>query len=111
IVAMQALEGGDGVHGYVINDPSITSKDEARKRARQELDEFSNPLLSGVFETRTGLLQAGSIFTPGQFVTVNLPTWGISSDTDYTIQEVQISMLEDGTSIQYFYRVTFGGRL
>ena len=74
---MTALEGGDGVHAYAIHDLSITSKSEARDRALQELAEVPNPLLTAVFETRTGLLQSGSIFKPGQKITVNLPTWGI----------------------------------
>ena len=60
---MTALEGGDGVHAYAIHDLSITSKSEARDRALQELAEFANPLLTAVFETRTGLLQSGSILS------------------------------------------------
>ena len=111
ILAMTALEGGDGVHAYAIHDLSITSKSEARDRALQELAEFANPLLTAVLKTRTGLLQSGSIFKPGQKITVNLPTWGINTDTTYLIKDVQLTMTTDGTTIEYHYRVTFGGRL
>ena len=40
---------------------------------------------------------------------MNLPTWGINTDTTYLIQDVQLTMTTDGTTIEYHYRVTFGG--
>lgn len=109
--AMAAIEGGDGVHDFTIDDSSINSKAEARDRALKELDEYANPLINGVFTTRTGLLQAGTYFVPGQNITLNLPSWGILTDTQYQIQEVQTTMTEDGTNIEYGYSVRFGGRL
>lgn len=109
--AMAAIEGGDGVHDFTIDDSSISSKAEARERALKELDEYANPLVNGVFTTRTGLLQSGTYFEPGMNVTLNLPVWGILSDTQYQIQEVQTTMHEDGTNIEYEYQVRFGGRL
>jgi len=111
VIAMKAIEGGDGVHGYTINDTTILSLDQATQRALKELDQYSNPTLSGRFTTRTGLLSAGSYFTPGQLLTVNLPTRGIAVDTNYIILKVVTSLFEDGTSIEYRYDVTFGGRL
>lgn len=108
---MSAIEGGDGLHEFTISDTSIKSKAEARDRALKELEEYANPLINGVFYTRTGLLSAGSYFIPGQAVTLNLPTWGISVDTEYQIQEVQTTLNEDGTTIEYEYAVRFGGRL
>lgn len=108
---MKAIEGGDGLHEFTINDSSIKSKAEARNRALKELDEYANPLINGVFKTRTGLLTAGSYFRPGQQVTMNLPTWGITVDTDYQIQAVDTTLNEDGTNIEYEYSVRFGGRL
>lgn len=111
ILAMKAIEGGDGIHAQSITDKAIKSKDEARQRALKELQEYANPLLNGVFETRTGLLTAGSIFEAGQELTVNLPTWGISTDTKYLVQEVTTTLLEDGSNIEYNYKVKFGGRL
>ncbi len=111
IATMKALEGGDGVHGYTIQDSTIVSNDQAQQRALRELDAFSVPILSGQFTTRTGLLTAGSYFSPGQLLTVNLPSWGISSNTTYIIQKVVTSLNESGSAIEYTYDVTFGGRL
>ena len=111
IAAMQAIEGGDGIHTKVINNTGIKSKVEAREFALKEIGEYGNPLVTGNVKTRSGLLQSSTVFAPGQYVTVNLPTWGISTSTDYVIQEVRINMIEDGTNIEYFYEVIFGGRL
>lgn len=111
IAAMAALEGGDGLHEYTINESSIKSKAEARQRALKELIEYGNPIVNGYFVTRTGLLSAGSYFAPGQELTVNSPSWGISTDTKYTVQEVVITLVEDGSTIEYNYSVRFGGRL
>lgn len=111
IALMSALEGGDGVHGFVINDSTITSQEQARKRGQQELLMFALPILQGEFTTRTGLLASGSYFVPGQALSVNLPSWGISTTTVYLIQRVTMSMVETGSSIEYHYRVTFGGRM
>jgi len=111
IIAMTALEGGDGLHEYTIIESSIKSKAEARQRALKELAEYANPIVTGQFKTRTGLLTSGSIFQPGQELTINSPSWGISTDTKYLIQEVIITLVEDGTNIEYNYNIRFGGRL
>lgn len=111
ILAMKALEGGDGIHSYTINDSTILSLGQAQQRALKELDAFANPTLSGEFITRTGLLSAGSYFSPGQALTVNLPVWGISVNTVYIIQKVVTTLDESGSAIEYHYDVTFGGRL
>lgn len=111
ILAMKALEGGDGKHGYTINDATIVSSDQARSVALQELNQFGNPVLSGEVITRTGLLTAGSYFSPGQLLTVNLPAWGILVDTQYIIQKVVTTLNESGSAIEYHYDITFGGRL
>jgi hypothetical protein len=108
-----ALDGGDGAYEYTIKDPSIASKDEAWARGMRELDEFADPLVNGTFKTRTSLLSGGSIFSPGQMLTVNLPTHGIAQDAAFLVQEVNISLSEDagaGTT-EYTYEVRFGGKL
>jgi len=110
IAFFAALEGGDGTHFYTIRDTSITSKSEARDRADQELAEFADPLANGTFKTRSDMLGASHIFAPGQYLTANLPSWGISSDTAFLIQEVKISLTES-SSITYHYEVRFGGKL
>lgn len=111
IAALIAIEGGDGLHSYTIQDTTILSSDQAQKRALKELEQFSNPILSGTFRTRTGLLSAGSYFAPGQALVVNLPSWGISTNTTYTIQKVVTTLVESGDAIEYTYDVTFGGRM
>lgn len=111
IAAFAALDGGDGVYEYTIKEPSITSKAEAAARALQELEDFSTALVNGQFTTRTSLLSGGSYFQVGQYVTVNLPTYGINSNTAFTIQEVGTSLNEDGTTIEYIYKVRFGGKM
>ena len=104
------LDGGDGVYEYTIKDASISTMEEAAERAQKELDEYSMPLVAGVFRTRTGLLQSGSIFKPGQILTVNLPSHGLSTDTAFMIQEVTISVIE-GSATEYMYTVKFGGKI
>ena len=111
IAAMAALEGGDGLHERTITNSSIKSKDLARQVALKELVEYANPLVNGQFITRTGLLNSGTFFKPGQELTVNLPAWGVSTDTKYLIQEVITTLVEDGSTIEYNYSVRFGGRL
>ena len=111
ILAMKALEGGDGLHEYTIVESSIKSKAEARQRALKELVEYANPIITGQFKTRTGLLNTGTIFTAGQELIINSPSWGVSVDTAYLIQEVITSLIEDGSTIEYNYTVRFGGRL
>lgn len=110
IAIMKALEGGDGRHQYAITDNTVRSKAEARQKAKTQLQLYAYPLLTGVVKTRTSLLQAGSYFTPGNYVIINSPVWGISSDTAYLIQEVVLTAQEDGSRIEYFYDITFGGR-
>lgn len=110
IAFFAALDGGDGVYEYTIKEQSITTKEEATARALEELSQFADPLVDGRFRTRTSLLESGSIFTAGQYLTVNSPVNGIDTDTAFLIQEVIVSMVEDGTNTEYIYDVRFGGR-
>lgn len=110
IAALQALEGGDGVHEYTIKESTIASKAEAQLRAEQELTDFALPLVDGRFKTRSDMLGAGNIFKPGQILTVNVPSWGISTDTVFQIQEVNIDIEENDTETFYHYEIRFGGK-
>lgn len=110
IVAMKAIEGGDGIHAYTIQDRTIVSNGQAQARALKELDNFAFPTLIGRVQTRTGLLAAGSYFQSGQIVTINTPTYGISTDTPYMIQKVMTTLDESGDAIEYHYTIDFGGR-
>jgi hypothetical protein len=105
-------DGGDGIYEYTLKEEAVSSKAEALERAQQELDEFAMPLVNGQFTTRTSLLDPGSIFAPGQYLTVNLPTYDIDDDTAFLIQEVNINLLEtSSTTTEYEYTVRFGGKL
>lgn len=60
IAAMQALTGGDGVYdGPLINDPSISSVEDARARGRAELELYANAVRTITFETDIDGLRAG----------------------------------------------------
>lgn len=111
IATMKALEGGDGKHAYTITDSTILSKLQAQQRALTEIIKYGLPIVSGEVITRTGLLQAGSYFIPGQIITVNLPSWNINVDTPLQIQNMHTAMSETGSSIEYTYTLTIGGRL
>lgn len=110
IAFFAALDGGDGTYSYTIKEPSISTKEEATERALEELAQFADPLVDGRFTTRTGLLEAGSIFTAGQYLTVTSAVNGIDEATAFLVQEVRIEMEEDGTDTEYHYHVRFGGR-
>lgn len=113
IAFFSALDGGDGIMEYSIKEPSITTKEEATQRAQEELAAYARPLVDGRFATRTSLLEPGSIFSAGQYVTVNSPVNEITDDTAFLIQEVVIRMTEDETTgyTEYEYQVRFGGRI
>lgn len=111
IAFFAALDGGDGVKEYTIKEPSITSIAEANARGKQELEEYSMPLVDGKIVTRSGLLTAGSVFRPGQMLTLNIPSQGLATDTAFLIQEVGITLNEDGTNTEYSYEITFGGKV
>lgn len=111
IAYFAALDGGNGIYEYTIKDASITSKSEAAARAIQELADFADPLVNGQFTTRTSILSGGSLFAPGQSLTVNVATYGINST--FLIQEVNTTLVQDSAAgtAEYLYTVRFGGRL
>lgn len=111
IAFFAARDGGDGTYEYTLKEGSISTKEEATARAVQELDEFSMPLVNGQFKTSSSLIGASSIFKPGQVLTVNLPTHSIDTDSGFLIQEVNIELVENGTTTEYIYTVRFGGKL
>lgn len=59
---MKLLLGGDGIFdGAVINDASFRTFDEARARAKAELDAYANPILTANFNTEVDGLEVGQI--------------------------------------------------
>jgi len=62
IAAMRALVGGDGIYdGSLINDQSIETYEEARRRAQAEIDQYKNPILTAKFRTEKDGLKVGQI--------------------------------------------------
>lgn len=109
IAFFAAKDGGDGRYKYTIKDTSIGSIAEAGDRAQQELNDYADALVEGAIVTRTGLLTTGSYFAPGQALTVNLPSFGLSTDTVFLIQEVRVDVIE-GDVTEYRYTIKFGGK-
>lgn len=101
----------NGIWDYTIKDQSITTKQEAAERAAKELEQFADPLVKGIFVTRTSLLSPGTVFEVGQSLTVNLPTYNIATDTTFLIQEINTEMSEGDGRIEYTYTIRFGGKL
>ena len=62
INAMKLLTGGDGIYeGSAITDTNIRTWDEARKRAKVEVETYKNPVITASFETEKEGLKAGQI--------------------------------------------------
>lgn len=113
ISALAAIEGGDGIHSYTITDTTIVSLDQARAEAQQELALYSVPLVTIEVVTRTSLLTNPThFFAAGQAIQAQFPSWGINALTTYIIQQM-VTTLTEGASgaIEYYYDITFGGRL
>ena len=49
--AIASIEGGDGIFEYLIVDEKLVTIDSARERGRAELSLYSNPIVSGSFES------------------------------------------------------------
>jgi len=59
---MKALTGGDGIYeGGAITDTNIQTWDEARKRAKVEVETYKNPVVTATFITEKEGLRAGQI--------------------------------------------------
>jgi hypothetical protein len=98
--AVKAVQGGDGVYEHSIVDDSLTTIDAAEAAGNADLREHANPRVKGSFETEIGG------WAPGQLVTINLPSRGITGT--FLIQKVTIT---PATPESRTYRVEYGGRL
>ncbi|MFA5305983.1 MAG: hypothetical protein WC365_00900 [Candidatus Babeliales bacterium] len=82
--ARAAIEGGTGVYGTVINDGNIDLLADATTAATNALKKF------GIIP-RTLTIKSWTLdWIAGTKLKVNLPTFGISSDTYYLIEEVTL---------------------
>lgn len=84
---LAAIEGGDGIHEYQINDPSIQTTADATSRALAELALFANPIVTFDYYTRD------QKSLPGAIVHINLPDIGPVGD--YQIQQVTVDQVKN----------------
>lgn len=88
IDAMKVLLGGDWIFDWsVINDSSIRDWNEARIRAKAEVDAYSNPILTADFTTQQDGLQAGQI--------IHITDTDRWIDNDFLIQKISKSSRND----------------
>ena len=101
ILAMINYEGGNGVYeGQLIIDETIETKESARDRARAEINQYSNPIVTGTFITT----EYG--YKSGQLLTINISSRNI--DTQYLIHQVNTVSLGNGV---FEYEITFSTKL
>lgn len=92
IATMKALAGGDWIFDWpVINDSTISSFDDARKRARAEIDAYSNPIISATFVTEQWWLKAWQI--------IRIQDTSRSLDSVFLIQRVVRNSVDGAKSI------------
>jgi len=81
IAAMLALTGGNGVFDWnLITDTSILTYEEARTRARAEVNAYGNPTISADFVTEQCGLKAGQV--------IHITDTSRGIDTDFLIQKI-----------------------
>lgn len=97
--ARAASEGGTGVYGAVINDTNISTTSDATAAATTALKR--NGVIPRTLVFTTGALD----YWPGTKMTVNLPTLGLSSNTYFLIEEVELFDL-DGINLRSRIRAT-----
>ena len=97
ITARQAVEGGSGVYGDIFIDGSITTGADAEIIADNMLKKDGTVPLELIFDSGATDWRAGTKLM------ANLPTFGISSNTYFLVDEVEIY---DATGLHLRSRVT-----
>jgi len=96
IATMKALAGGDGIFdGPVINDTTISSFDDARKRALAEIEAYANPVISATFITEQWWLHAWQI--------IRIQDTSRSLDSRFLIQRIVRNSIEKAKSSYLWY--------
>lgn len=91
IDALKLIAGGDGIFdGDVIEDASILTFEEARRRAQAEVNAYGNPIINIKFQTNKAWLHAGQVI---RIIDINR---GINDD--YLIQKVSRKSKEGARS-------------
>ena len=89
ISTFSAMEGGGGIYEHLIVDKYISSKEEARQRARADLEIYATTLSEGEFETHGNGLRAG------QKILVSSASRGISEY--FVINKVTFRQFDAGS--------------
>lgn len=97
---MKALEGGDGIYEHIIVDKEVASKDLARQISQADLDQHSDPLLSGSFRTNERGLRSGQL--------IHITNTKRNIESDFLIRKVTMSWL---TADKYVYDVQIASKL
>jgi hypothetical protein len=87
IASLSAIEGNDGEYQFLINDPTINTKEGARQRALAEVAAWANTTSEGEFVTHTSGLRAG------MRILINSTSRGINEE--FIINKVTISILNE----------------
>ena len=101
IAACKTLLGGDGIFdGPVVNDTSIRSFEDARARAKAEIAEYANPIITANWESEQDGWKAG------QIVLIQDSNRGINAS--YIIQKVSRTQTTPG---RWMYQVQAGSTM
>lgn len=95
ITARQAIEGGSGVYGNVFQDTNILTDADAEVAADNLLKKYGTVPITLTFNSDTNDWVAGTKLL------VNLPTFGISTNTYFLIEEVTVRDLGGGNIRSY----------
>ena len=99
IAARQALEGGSGVYGNVFDDTNILTEANAEVAADNLLKRYGKVPISLIFNSDATDWRAGTKLM------ANLPTFGISVNTYFLIEEISITDLSAGR-LRFFIAAT-----
>lgn len=97
---MKDIEGGDGIYEHIIVDKEVKSKDLARQMSQADLDQHSNPILSGSFRTNEKGLRSGQL--------IHITNSKRNIDSDFLIRKVTMRWL---TEDKYVYDVEIASKL
>lgn len=97
---MKALEGGDGIYEHIIEDKEVKSKDLARQLSQADLEQHSNPLLSGNFKTNEKGLRSGQL--------IHITNTKRNIDSDFLIRMVTMRWVAVD---KYIYDVEIASKL
>lgn len=97
---IKTIEGGDGIYEHIIVNKEVESRDLARQLSQANLEQYSNPLLSGSFSTNVKGLRSGQL--------IHILQSNRYIDNHFLINRVTTKWLTEGI---YSYQVEIASRL